>query len=176
MFERFTREARAAVTAAREEAERLRHEAIGPQHLLLGLAAGDVGVAGSVLSSLGLRADELRAEAGRLPAGPLDAAALASIGIDLDEVRRRVEETFGPGALSGRRPCDRTPFAAEAKRVLERSLQEALALRDRHIGGEHILLALVSEPRGPVAELLRRAGQSPEAVRAATLAARRPAA
>ena len=30
---------------------------------------------------------------------PLDAEALATIGIDLDEVRRRVEEAFGPGAL-----------------------------------------------------------------------------
>jgi hypothetical protein len=29
----------------------------------------------------------------------LDAEALATIGIDLDEVRRRVEEAFGPGAL-----------------------------------------------------------------------------
>jgi hypothetical protein len=29
----------------------------------------------------------------------IDAHALASIGIDLDEVRRRVEESFGPGAL-----------------------------------------------------------------------------
>ena len=30
---------------------------------------------------------------------PLDAEALASIGIDLDDVRRRVEDAFGPGAL-----------------------------------------------------------------------------
>jgi len=33
------------------------------------------------------------------PERVLDADALASIGIDLDEVRRRVEEAFGPGAL-----------------------------------------------------------------------------
>jgi hypothetical protein len=33
------------------------------------------------------------------PERVLDAEALASIGIDLDEVRRRVEEQFGPGAL-----------------------------------------------------------------------------
>ena len=34
------------------------------------------------------------------PLAGLDADALASIGIDLDEVRTRIEATFGPGALS----------------------------------------------------------------------------
>jgi hypothetical protein len=38
---------------------------------------------------------------------PLDAEALAAIGIDLDEVRRRVEETFGPGALERTRAARR---------------------------------------------------------------------
>jgi hypothetical protein len=33
------------------------------------------------------------------PERVLDAEALASIGIDLDEVRRRVDEAFGEGAL-----------------------------------------------------------------------------
>jgi hypothetical protein len=33
------------------------------------------------------------------PERVLDAEALASIGIDLDEVRRSVEEAFGEGAL-----------------------------------------------------------------------------
>ncbi len=35
---------------------------------------------------------------GKRPAAP-DPDALETIGIDLDEVRRRVEATFGPGAL-----------------------------------------------------------------------------
>ncbi len=38
-----------------------------------------------------------------------DADALASIGIDLDEVRRRVEEAFGPGALERTRAARRSP-------------------------------------------------------------------
>jgi hypothetical protein len=36
-----------------------------------------------------------------------DADALARIGIDLDEVRRRVEESFGPGALERTRAMRR---------------------------------------------------------------------
>ena len=37
----------------------------------------------------------------------LDADALAAIGIDLDEVRRRVEESFGRGALDRTRAARR---------------------------------------------------------------------
>jgi hypothetical protein len=37
----------------------------------------------------------------------LDAEALAAIGIDLDEVRRRVEESFGPEALDRTRAARR---------------------------------------------------------------------
>jgi hypothetical protein len=77
----------------------------------------------------------------------LDASALAAIGIDLDAVRRSVEESFGPGALSGRRRRrgGHLPLCPKAKRALERSLREALALSDRHIGPEHILLGLASD-------------------------------
>ena len=32
----------------------------------------------------------------------IDSQALTAIGIDLEEVRRRVEESFGPGALDRR--------------------------------------------------------------------------
>ena len=48
-------------------------------------------------------ADPTGAEAN--PLAGLDADALASIGIDLDEVRTRIEATFGPGALSRSVPC-----------------------------------------------------------------------
>jgi hypothetical protein len=33
------------------------------------------------------------------PAPRIDAAALRTLGIDLDRVRERLEETFGPGAI-----------------------------------------------------------------------------
>jgi ATP-dependent Clp protease ATP-binding subunit ClpA len=112
----------------------------------------------------------------------IDADALATIGIDLEAVRRSVEESFGPGALSGRQGCRRgrrfghVPLCPRAKRALERSLREALALRQRHIGAEHVLLGLASDPENGAAMALRRCGTSPEAVRAATLAALRDAA
>lgn len=173
MFERFTKEARAVVLLAQEEATALEADRVGAEHLLLGLAA-EQGTAARVLDPLGLGHAALRTELERSSDG-LDADALASIGIDLDEVRRRVEESFGPGALGGHRK-GRRPFSPAAKKALELSLREAIALGDRHIGSEHILLGVVRDPGEPVAGLLRQHGQTPDAVRAAVMAARTRAA
>jgi ATP-dependent Clp protease ATP-binding subunit ClpA len=173
MFERFTEEARAVVLLAQDEATALEADRIGAEHLLLGLAA-ERGAAARVLEPLGLGYAALRAELEQ-SGGGLDADALASIGIDLDEVRRRVEESFGPGALGGHRK-GRRPFSPEAKKALELSVREAIGLGDRHIGSEHILLGVVRDPGEPVAGVLRRHDQRPEAVRAAVLAARTRAA
>lgn len=174
MFERFTKDARAVVVRAHEEAAALGAERIASEHLLLGLAAGRDGVAGGVLDALGLGHAALRAQA-QQAAGGLDADALASIGIDLDEVRRRAEETFGPGALSGRRRGRQT-LTPTAKKALELALREAIALGDRHIGSEHVLLGLMRDPADGVPVLLERLGRAPDAVGAATLAALRRAA
>jgi ATP-dependent Clp protease ATP-binding subunit ClpA len=173
MFERFTEEARAVVRVAQEEAEALGAGRIGREHLMLGLAA-EPGAAARVLEPLGLGHAALRAELER-SGGALDADALASIGIDLDEVRRRVEESFGPGALGGHRPGRRL-FGRDAKKALELALREALALADRHIGSEHILLGVMRDPGEPLVGVLRRRGVEPAAVRAAVLAARTRAA
>ena len=173
MFERFTKEARAVVVLAQDEATALEADRVGAEHLLLGLA-GEQGAAARVLDPMGLGHAALRAELEGAADG-LDADALASIGIDLDEVRRRVEESFGPGALGGHRK-GRRPFSPEAKKALELALREALALGDRHIGSEHILLGVMRDPHEPVAGLLRRHDQTPETVRTAVMAARKRAA
>lgn len=63
-----------------------------------------------------------------------DADALRSVGIDLDEVRRNVEDAFGPGALdrgvpdAHRSGTRHIPFTRDAKRALELSLREAIHL------------------------------------------------
>jgi ATP-dependent Clp protease ATP-binding subunit ClpA len=169
MFERFTKPARAVVERAVAEAGALGAERIGPEHLLLGLAATDAGV----LDGLGLAYETLRADVQR-SGGALDADALASIGIDLGEVERRVEQSFGPGALRGR--GGRVRFAPKSKKALELSLREALALGDREIGSQHLLLGLMRDPGERVSGMLARHGVTPEAVRAAVLAARKRAA
>jgi ATP-dependent Clp protease ATP-binding subunit ClpA len=186
MFERFTDRARNVVVDAQASARRLGHGHVGTEHILLGLLQGD-GIAGRVLGSLGITAAaverEVLAEIGRGPLGPGDAEALGAIGIDLDEVRRRVEASFGPGALQrhldprcrrGRPwPGGHIPFNPRAKKVLELSLREALALKHNYIGTEHILLGLVREGEGLAMLVLTRLGAGPQAIRARVLDALR---
>jgi ATP-dependent Clp protease ATP-binding subunit ClpA len=174
MFERFTHAAREVVVVAQEEAAAIGHDHVGTEHLLLGVAAVD----GGVLASLGVDPARLRSVVAGLWPDGLDADALATIGIDLEAVRRSVEDAFGPGALTRRhgRRAGHTRLCPRAKRALERALREALALGHRHIGTEHVLLGLARDPASGAALALRRCGTSPEAVRAATLAALRDAA
>ena len=107
MLERFTGDARDVVTGARESALRLGHDWIGCEHLLLALTTtgGEVGI---ILRDQGITAERVTREAVRLAGAGrgaslsdiLDRDALASIGIDLDAVRDKVEAAFGPGAFT----------------------------------------------------------------------------
>jgi ATP-dependent Clp protease ATP-binding subunit ClpA len=171
MFNRFTHDARAVVERAQQEAAELGHDHIGTEHLLLGIAAR-----GGLPASLGLEHGALRAAVASF-SQQLDADALAAIGIDLDAVRRAVERSFWPGALSGRgRRPGHARLCPKAKKVLELSLREALAAGDRHIGTDHILLGIAREPDSGAARALTACGTTLDALRAAVLAARREAA
>ena len=164
MFEKFSGAARETVIMAQAEARSLHHDHIGTEHLLLGLLH-DSGVAGRVLAWHGLQLPQLRDALTRIVGtGEIDAQALASLGIDLDEVRRRVEANFGEGALDrpagrGRRiGCNHIPFTAPAKKTLELTLREALVRKDGYIGTEHILLGLTRDVGCVSERLLRTCG------------------
>ncbi|MFK3730411.1 Clp protease N-terminal domain-containing protein [Streptomyces sp. NPDC088090] len=160
MFERFTKAARSVVKGAVEHAERGGAEAVTPEHLLLALLDREDTRAAAVLARLCPRdrrpslvsaLSDARRRAGLSRA---ETEALAGLGIDVDAIVARVEETHGTGALSGgRRSLGRRPFSREAKTVLEKSLRVALARKDREIGDEHLLLALTTTG-GAVAETL----------------------
>ncbi|CAL9439641.1 Clp protease N-terminal domain-containing protein [Streptomyces sp. Tu 3180] len=164
MFERFTKDARAVVKGAVERAEGARARTVGAEHLLLALLEREGSRASFALAALGAgeRKESVRRalEEARRRAGLSQAEtdALAGLGIDVSEIVARVEEAHGVGAMSGdrkgegRRP-GRPSFGKDAKKVLENALRVALARRERHIGDEHILLALTVRPGVP-AEVL----------------------
>jgi len=192
MFERFTLSAREVVTGAQEFARQLRHPYVGTEHLLLALLEPSAGLASAVLRDAGVDAAHVRLDVERL-VGPEpraltaeDAAALRTIGIELAAVLGRIEQSLGPDALT-RAPCPprrrswlrrrqskrpRSPrFAPRAKKVLELSLREALALRHDYIGAEHILLGLLREGDGLAAKVLTDSGLDLHTLRRATLSA-----
>lgn len=177
MFEIFTDRAKRAVTLSQDEALSLGHDFIGTEHLLLGLCRVSDGMAGQVLSECGLTPDRVRAEVVRLLAaagitgtgGAPATDALAAIGIDVDEIRRRADDAFGPGQFFFPRPA----YTARAKTVLEQSLREGRALGHEYVGTEHVLLGLLAEGASTGAGVGYRAIRAlevdPDALRAAVL-------
>jgi ATP-dependent Clp protease ATP-binding subunit ClpA len=178
MFERFTTQAREVVMGAQKEARQLGHRQVGTEHLLLALVVPHRGGAGSVLAGVGLDHERVSADITRVlgvrQLGDGDAAALRSIGIDLEAIRAKLEQIFGPGALDceppvrpsrlfrrqspANPPLGHIRFSARAKKVLELSLREALRLKHGYIGAEHILLGLIREGEGLAARIMVDAG------------------
>ncbi|MGO4459242.1 Clp protease N-terminal domain-containing protein [Streptomyces sp. M-16] len=166
MFERFTRDARATVKGALDEARQAGAATVTEEHLLLSLMGlGALDPLGVDRESVRARLAESRRRGGMSKA---DEQALAGLGIDLGEIVARIEETHGAGALAAPPPRrrrilplrrrgpeagDRVRFAGDAKKVLEQSLRIALGRHDDHIGTLHLLLALLSRP-GTVSEVL----------------------
>ena len=193
MFERFTQAAREVVVGARDQARQLKHPYIGTEHLLLALLDPAVGAPAAILREAGVDVIAVRRAIQRLVPSPRpaltdeDAEALRTIGIDLQTVLARLEDTLGAEVLSagasarprrgflrrlgrGARPTGgRLLFTGRAKKVLELSLREAMALNHHHIGSEHILLGLIREGQGLAARVLVDAGVDLSAVRRATL-------
>jgi ATP-dependent Clp protease ATP-binding subunit ClpA len=135
MFERFTGDARTVVVHAQEHARRLGHRYIGCEHLLLAVTSTGQ-PASAVLRENGLTPEHVEVEIVRLAGlgagaslfADLDRDALASIGIDLDAVRARIEAAFGPEALTragqaihrGHRPSRLNPRRAVPPSLVRR--------------------------------------------------------
>jgi ATP-dependent Clp protease ATP-binding subunit ClpA len=175
MFERFTDSARECVTTAQEEARKLGHGYIGTEHLLIALAADTQHLGGHILRQLDVTPESVRGDVLRIVGrGGPDPDALATIGIDLDAVRARVEETFGPGALErGRAGC--IPFTPRSKKALELSLRTAVHLGDDFIASEHLLLGLARTDDGMAARILDERGLTRDRLEAAVDEARHAA-
>jgi len=168
MFERFTTAARSVLRRAREHAVRSGHREIEAHDLLLGVLDDVDGVPARVLRELGIGDPTALAGTDEKPQ-PSDEDALRSIGIDLSAVRRRAEESFGPGALDrhrrqraglfGRRTAGgHLPLSREVKAALEQALRAATTERHRYLGSEHLFLGLLATEEGTALRLLGRLG------------------
>src|SRR6266705_6819648 len=122
----FTPRSQQALAFAPKKADRLRHNFVGTEHLLLGLIRLGQGVAVNVLAKLGL---------------------------DLEAVRLEVEKQVGPGP--DQKMIGLIPYTPRVKKVLALAAKEAKALNHTYVGTEHILLGLLREGDGVAARVLK---------------------
>jgi hypothetical protein len=180
MFERFTGDARELVKGAVVLAGSLGQSHVGPEHLAASLAPVG-GVAAGMLAAHQITPEALQAAAAGTGAGADvltadEIAALRSVGVDAQEVLRRIEQEFGaqppPNRPASRRGRFRQPFRPESKRILEQSLRQAVGMKHRYLGTEHILLALLAQPNpDPATKVLLAHGLTYDTARAEILAA-----
>jgi ATP-dependent Clp protease ATP-binding subunit ClpC len=122
----FTPRAQQVLALARKEAERLNHNVIGTEHLLLGLIKLGQGVAVNVLQKMGL---------------------------DLETVRMEVEKLVGTGP--DQKMMGHIPYTPRVKKVIMLAQKEAKNLNHTYVGTEHLLLGLLREGEGVAAQVLR---------------------
>jgi ATP-dependent Clp protease ATP-binding subunit ClpA len=171
MLERFEPAARQALANARSAASQTGQRKIRSEHVLLGLLS-EPGLAADTLTAAGLKAADVRS---RLPrgghiaaAGGLDAEALASLGIDLDAVRRATDAAFGPGALDRVAPRGRKllPLADDTREILIRAVREAQHTGQRTITSGHVLIGMLDQKSNGALTLLAETGTDVSALRA----------
>jgi ATP-dependent Clp protease ATP-binding subunit ClpA len=156
------------LAAGADEARRLGHNYIGTEHVLLALTRNPESRATRVLRQLGVTHGDIKDSATltRLWAPRIDPDALATLGIDLEAVRQRLEETFGPSALEQTRAGMLEQTRAGIRCVAPR-LKLALEYALEHAGeppvqDEHVLLGLLSVPDSLAARALAELGVSLE--------------
>ncbi len=171
---RLTQGARAVMAEADAAARRMEQDRLGTAHFLRALCSPQSGTAARALAGLGVTAATVdrslaRSVGGADELGPEDARALRAIGIDLDEIRDRIEAAFGVNALRPAPGRKRPRLTERAKEVWAASVREAQGLGHRWIGSEHLLLGLNDVEAGAAAQILRDAGATAASVRARVL-------
>ncbi len=136
MQDRFTDRVRKVIYFARDEANRLQHDYIGTEHLLLGIVREGEGIAAKVLSKLDL---------------------------DFEQIQQAVENMVK--SSGGTLTIGEIPFTPRAKRVLELAIEEARLLGHNYVGTEHLLLGLIREGEGVAAQVLTELGVDRKRVR-----------
>lgn len=125
MFDKFTNRAKQVIKLAKKEAQRLNHNYLGTEHVLLGLLKLGQGVAVNVLKNLNIDFETVRAEVEKL----------VGYGPEI--------QVYGDPALTGK-----------VKKVFEYANEEAANLNHNYVGTEHLLLGLLRQSDGVAAQVL----------------------
>ncbi|MCI5051917.1 MAG: ATP-dependent Clp protease ATP-binding subunit [Simkaniaceae bacterium] len=125
MFDKFTNRAKQVIKLAKKEAQKLNHNYLGTEHILLGLMKLGQGIAVNVLRNLGIDYDTLLSEVERI----------VGFGPEI--------QVYGDPTLTGK-----------VKKVFEFANDEASSLNHNYVGTEHLLLALIRQSDGVATQIL----------------------
>ena len=117
MEAKFSPRVKDVITYSREEALRLSHDYIGPEHLLLGILREGEGVAVKLMQTL---------------------------DIDLFELRKYIEKATSK-KVSSKKATGNIPLVKQAEKALKITYLEAKLFKSNMIGTEHSLLALLKD-------------------------------
>jgi len=129
MDQMFTERVKKVMMLAREESQRLGHDYVGTEHLLLGLIKEGEGVAITVLTNLGL---------------------------DPETIKQSVEDAVAQ--TGGQMLMGQAPFTPKAKEILDQATKEARDMKVQYVGTEHLLLALAKDRECVAAQVLAALG------------------
>ncbi len=130
MEAKFSQRVKDVLVYSREEAVRLGNDYIGLEHLVLGIIREGSGLAVKILTSL---------------------------GIDLNDVRRRIEAAVASEKEKPSNP-DNLPLIKQAERALKITYLEAKAFNSDLIGTEHLILAILKDENNIITKLLANQG------------------
>jgi ATP-dependent Clp protease ATP-binding subunit ClpC len=136
MFDKFTNRAKQVIKLAKKEAQRMNHNYLGTEHLLLGLLKLGQGIAVNVLRNMNVDYDVTRAEVEKV----------VGFGPEI--------QLYGEPALTGK-----------VKKVIEYANEEAATLNHNYVGTEHLLLGLLRQTDGVAAQVLENMSISLKEIR-----------
>ncbi len=137
MESNFSDRVKDVISYSREEALRLGHDYIGPEHLLLGLIREGEGKAIQILVNL---------------------------GVDLNKLRKTIENAI-KGTITVV-SVNNLPLTRQAEKVLKITYLEAKLDKSNTIGTEHLLLSILREDSNIAAQILSKFGVTYEVFRA----------
>jgi ATP-dependent Clp protease ATP-binding subunit ClpC len=123
-----TEPVRQLIDEARNESDRLHHEYVGTEHLLLALTKDSS-----------------------------DTALLRRLDVDTHRVRQLVEDAVRPGRMANV-PSTELPFTTRTKKVFVLAGESAAAAGRASWGSEHLVVGMLREGRNIGAEVLQRCG------------------
>ncbi len=125
MFDKFTNRAKQVIKLAKKEAQRMNHNYLGTEHILLGLLKLGQGIAVNVLKNMNIEYEPVRQEVEKI----------VGFGPEI--------QLYGDPALTGK-----------VKKVIEYANEEAVNLNHNYVGTEHLLLGLLRQTDGVAAQVL----------------------